>query len=652
MTINELRDKLRNLPAGADGVYRLYDTIVSRIQKQEGSDSKLAFRALAWVVLSQRRLTSPELQHVLAWKHGRPDIDPDDQVSLEAIRDVCFGLLVFSQRRVNLVHNTAQSYFRERADDLFVGFHAEIAHVCAGYLTMQVLEVPLIIGRSDDLIELNIDPERDSDHQESDQTASDHVLTHHQKAFQISGSDSGSHTFQNSNIRRKLQYYPFACYAAQHLGYHLMKSREWHYKKTDDLVWSILTEKSKVAFFGRVIYHMEFLELSYDTRLLEYSSHGSFRPALEGQANRQSTEEPASSELRVERSEDMSGQRDSNDVQIDRFLEFVMELLGLDVESHRSENSEERDSRTDYSEDNEYWDDTYVSLSQRMDDYEDDLIRKRLSKTTPLHLAAHIGHVAVLDRLLEVHDGINECDYSGRTPIVIAMQSDNFEFVKACLERGALVSLSSTGGQEILLRMAKGNHDRILRAIISQNEDLLSTYDPGPAYGLSSIAKVPMILGYLALASLRYISPRINNIFSHPDGRNDIMAIYRQLNSDNILSAAARGDAKALRRMIFYNKAIFRLDDDDSRLGLLAAFVAVEYGKVDATLELLQGGIDVNIKNFEGDTLLHRSARRGHLSMAKVLVAQEADVTVQDRMGNTPWGAALRPENQEGKCSP
>lgn len=610
-----------------------------RIQTQESSDSRLAFKVLAWVVLSQRSLTSPELLHVLAWKHGHPDIDPDDQVSLEAIRDVCGGLVVFSQGSVNLVHNTAQSYFRERADDLFVGFHAEIAYVCAGYLSLQVLEVPSPAGRSDYLLSVDSNTDSVSDEQQSDQTTTDLTLTHSQKAVQIAGLESGFQTLQKRSIGEKLRFYPFAHYAAQYLGYHLTRSRECHNQQTDDLIWSILTKSAKRAFFGRVIYHMELFQPFSDIELPAYHHHRSLRPPLEIQASYQATENLAVSGPRSADSELVSSQRDSFDIRIDRFLEYVMEILGFDV-----------DRESNCSEDDEYWDNGSASPSPRMDDFEQHVYDESRSKTTPLHLAAYIGHVASLDRLLEVHDSINADDEFGRTPIVIALQNNHLEFARTCLERGAIVSLASTDGQKILLQMAKGNYDRIIQAIISQNDDLLSALDPGSIYGLGAIVKGLMLLGYLALASMRYISPRINNIFSHADGQNNLMALYRQLTSDNILAAAGRGDLSALKRMSLYNKNVFRLNNEDFRLGMLAAFVAVEYGKVDSVIELLQGGIDVNIKNFEGDTLLHRSACRGNISMVKALVAHHADVRVRDRGGKTPWGAALKPDNQEGQC--
>ncbi|KAF2476515.1 uncharacterized protein BDR25DRAFT_252579, partial [Lindgomyces ingoldianus] len=135
----EVREKLKRLPNGVDGTY---DHTLERIRKQPEEQRALAWKTLAWVVLSKRRLTAIELQHALACVSGTRGFDPERIYQEDDIRDVCLGLVTLSHGLVTLVHYTAQTYLTLRAGSLFAGFDAKIAQTCARYLGLKVLEQP------------------------------------------------------------------------------------------------------------------------------------------------------------------------------------------------------------------------------------------------------------------------------------------------------------------------------------------------------------------------------------------------------------------------------------------------------------------------------------------------------------------------------
>lgn len=67
---------------------------------------------------------------------------------------------------------------------------------------------------------------------------------------------------------------------------------------------------------------------------------------------------------------------------------------------------------------------------------------------------------------------------------------------------------------------------------------------------------------------------------------------------------------------------------------------AVYYGREEEVVRLLDSGIDVNIQNSEGYTLLHVAAADGNLRMVQYLLARGADPNVRNMNHQTPYDVA------------
>ncbi|HZY85644.1 MAG TPA: ankyrin repeat domain-containing protein, partial [Gemmataceae bacterium] len=74
---------------------------------------------------------------------------------------------------------------------------------------------------------------------------------------------------------------------------------------------------------------------------------------------------------------------------------------------------------------------------------------------------------------------------------------------------------------------------------------------------------------------------------------------------------------------------------------------AAERGRVSQLLELLQKGANVNDKDDDGRTALHRAAARGHKSALIALLAMGADMGEKDGKGRTPLMTAAEAGNAE-----
>ncbi len=74
---------------------------------------------------------------------------------------------------------------------------------------------------------------------------------------------------------------------------------------------------------------------------------------------------------------------------------------------------------------------------------------------------------------------------------------------------------------------------------------------------------------------------------------------------------------------------------------------AAEKGRISQALELLQKGANVNDKDDDGQTALHKAAARGHKSMLVALLASGADLGERDAKGRTPLMTAAESGNAE-----
>jgi ankyrin repeat protein len=74
---------------------------------------------------------------------------------------------------------------------------------------------------------------------------------------------------------------------------------------------------------------------------------------------------------------------------------------------------------------------------------------------------------------------------------------------------------------------------------------------------------------------------------------------------------------------------------------------AAEKGRISQMMEVLQKGANVNDKDDDGQTALHKAAARGHKSMLVALLASGADLGERDAKGRTPLMTAAESGNAE-----
>lgn len=78
--------------------------------------------------------------------------------------------------------------------------------------------------------------------------------------------------------------------------------------------------------------------------------------------------------------------------------------------------------------------------------------------------------------------------------------------------------------------------------------------------------------------------------------------------------------------------------------------LAAQTGNEDIAVFLLQKGAKVNVKDLDGETILHAAARNGNIHLAEYALEKKMDVNVRTKEGRTPLFEVLAPTSaQEDK---
>ena len=113
--------------------------------------------------------------------------------------------------------------------------------------------------------------------------------------------------------------------------------------------------------------------------------------------------------------------------------------------------------------------------------------------------------------------------------------------------------------------------------------------------------------------------------------------IENTFHGDNIWSAAAAGDVKALKMHLAKGADV---NAKDRVFGVTPLSSAALLGQLETAELLIKNGADANQKNRDGGTALHGAAFLGHADTARLLIENGADVNAGNYEGETPLNAA------------
>ena len=265
------------------------------------------------------------------------------------------------------------------------------------------------------------------------------------------------------------------------------------------------------------------------------------------------------------------------------------------------------------------------------------------SKLTPQQLIMQNRKAEAKQEFVMPTD-INAADEDGNTVLHIAAKIDDEELVTYFIFKGADPELKNRDGDTALHVAIKNNSKRAAKALSAVSETLFSRDSEGITAldrGLYSDDEYYDIFITTKAGELRDV-----------EGQTIVHYFVKTKNLKGIRKCITEGIPISVR-------------DDNGKTPLDVAFENLDDEEfVEIAAELIMGGADevatdfsyfqdamlarnVNTRFDDGQTPLHLAAIYGHNAIAKYLLENNADTTVQDSSGATPLHEAVRYGNVE-----
>lgn len=614
---------LETLP---DDPEKCYSEAVDRMRKKTKFREQHAFRMLAWLSYASKPLSQIELLHALAFMSSidKFPIPEGALVSPAELSAYCCGLVIADDDKpVRFVHYSAKSFFVAQRAKLFENFHFVAAFTCIKYISKISLEnyatpehnSPDTSNTIDEKhLDDNFSEGESSDNSSSDSDSSDSINPFRRRITVTSRAS------RNRKRERLLRDHPFASYAGNYFHVHYRKIEPG---PVDMKSFGSPNEKSmvqkKISTKTETASHKELIDI--------------LQPFLENDDRRA----------------------------------FYLDILE-DSESYYEPNLS--------LEAEEYY--TYGDLA-----------------SPPLSVATFLGCFGLVQRFLRSGADVDELDSYEQTALIIAFKNNFHDIIDLLLTRGAKVDLANKRGHMILRSAAQMGLDQVVRAIVvsapgmkamDQSRTILSLFLM-PVLILLFLAELTTGSSYLAQL-LRKLADfaRSHGQVQGEDGKQK--AFHQR--SCRLLLAACEGNLEDLKfylfatqednEMIQHQQTDLRLNNPEpidtsdtegseysdftsseeteenpqSREMFLstACFLAVEYNALDLVRTLLDNGVDIDVRDHQGQTLLHRATAKNHIQLVKFLLDSKANVSSVDHWGRTALTANANADHAEGNSGP
>jgi ankyrin repeat protein len=219
---------------------------------------------------------------------------------------------------------------------------------------------------------------------------------------------------------------------------------------------------------------------------------------------------------------------------------------------------------------------------------------------SPLHVAAHRGHVGVTRTLLECGANVVAQDASGSTPLQHASFNEHVELARILLEWGAdAAHRNDNGSGPLLVASSKGNME-LVRMLLEWGADP-SAQDRDMQAPLHWASR----LGHVELARLLL------------DRGADPLSLT-EYGQTSLHLASSGGHVELIRLFLEFGADVTARDDK----GETPLHRVAYWGHVEAARVLLEYGADPTAwkpQFFGGGTPLDMASRRGHVELAHVL---------------------------------
>ncbi|XP_059808391.1 E3 ubiquitin-protein ligase MIB2 isoform X2 [Hypanus sabinus] len=241
---------------------------------------------------------------------------------------------------------------------------------------------------------------------------------------------------------------------------------------------------------------------------------------------------------------------------------------------------------------------------------------------TALQVAAHQGHLEVVNILLQSNAKLEVHDEDGDTALHYASFGNQPEVARLLLSKGANVNLlNGSTCSSLHIAVNKGFTD-VVRALCEYNcnVNLQDSYGDTPLH--DGIAK-----DYRDIVTILTEVPNID--FTHQNNRGFNLLHH----------AALKGNKLATEQILARARQLVDVKKEDGFAALHLA--ALNNHKDVAEVLIKEGRCEINIRNNRNQTPLQLSVTQGHTGIIQLLVAEGCNVNAEDEDGDTALHVAL-----------
>ncbi|GBM40117.1 Ankyrin-3 [Araneus ventricosus] len=235
---------------------------------------------------------------------------------------------------------------------------------------------------------------------------------------------------------------------------------------------------------------------------------------------------------------------------------------------------------------------------------------------TPLHLAIQYGHKVVVQILLQ-NNACTSFKSGGSSPLWYAVWYDRKDIVEILLERIQNVNADvRMGGYTSLHVAAEKGHTELVNFLLEKGASVNKESDE---------QLIP-----LHLASMRGNAEIVSALLSQ---KSDVNA--ETIDGHTPLIFAAERDRFKVAELLIKRKAKVNVADKTLAKGWTPLMLAVKNGSLQMTEYLLKNNADLELQDFLGQTALHFAVLSGSESIVDILLRNKADISVADNEGKT-----------------